>query len=181
MTERWKPVLGFEGLYEVSDTGKVRSIPRQTATGMRGGRMLSLQELPPSAGRPYKIAHLYKGNRRKAARVHVLVLEAFVGPRPDGMDACHNNDIPGDNRLENLRWDTKSANQQDMIRLRGHWAANKTHCPQGHLLEAPNLVASSPGRRCWACSRESTDAWTAKRPFSNANADEKYKKKVGVN
>jgi len=47
--------------------------------------------------------------------VHRLVLLAFVGPCPEGMECCHNNGNPADNRLENLRWDTKSANQKDRI------------------------------------------------------------------
>lgn len=45
--------------------------------------------------------------------VHRLVLESFVGPCPDGMQACHNNGDPKDNRAENLRWDTPSNNQAD--------------------------------------------------------------------
>jgi hypothetical protein len=48
--------------------------------------------------------------------VHRLVLEAFVGPCPAGMEACHNNGVRTDNRLENLRWDTRSANCRDRIR-----------------------------------------------------------------
>jgi hypothetical protein len=53
-------------------------------------------------------------NRRTVLRtVHSLVLEAFVGPRPAGMDACHNNGDPSDNRAENLRWDTRKGNFVD--------------------------------------------------------------------
>jgi len=48
--------------------------------------------------------------------VHRLILETFVGPCPDGMECCHYNGNPGDNRLENLRWDTNKANKQDAIR-----------------------------------------------------------------
>lgn len=53
--------------------------------------------------------HTYKS-------VHRLVLETFVGPCPDGMECCHNNGIKDDNKLENLRWDTKSNNQKDSIK-----------------------------------------------------------------
>jgi HNH endonuclease len=56
---------------------------------------------------------LFPGPRRRL--VHRLVLEAFVGPCPPGMEACHDPDPnPANNRLENLRWDTHKANQQDM-------------------------------------------------------------------
>jgi hypothetical protein len=48
--------------------------------------------------------------------VHRLVLEAFVGPCPEGMEACHNNGDTADNRLVNLRWDTKQANVADKLK-----------------------------------------------------------------
>ena len=49
-------------------------------------------------------------------RVHRLILETFVGPCPPGMEACHGNGIRTDNRLENLRWDTRKANCADAVR-----------------------------------------------------------------
>lgn len=56
-----------------------------------------------------------KDGREVRTEVHRIVLEAFVGRCPNGMEACHNNGIPTDNRLENLRWDTHSSNMQDTI------------------------------------------------------------------
>jgi hypothetical protein len=50
---------------------------------------------------------------RKQYSVHVLVLLAFIGPRPDGQEACHGDGNPLNNRLENLRWDTHLANEAD--------------------------------------------------------------------
>jgi hypothetical protein len=47
---------------------------------------------------------------------HQLVLEAFVGPCPPGMECCHGNDIPDDNRIENLRWGTPKSNGEDRVR-----------------------------------------------------------------
>lgn len=88
-------------------------------------------------------------------RVHVLVLEAFVGPRPPGMECLHSNDVGTDNRLSNLRWGTHSENLNDLVRNGRHYWAQKTHCVRGHLLAAPNLVASAVklGRRaCRSCS-----------------------------
>lgn len=52
---------------------------------------------------------------RTTKKVHRLVLQAFVGDCPEGMEACHDNDIPNDNRLANLRWDYHKANAQDRI------------------------------------------------------------------
>lgn len=56
---------------------------------------------------------LARNGKRVCTGVHRLVLMAFVGPCPEGMEACHGNDSPADNRLVNLRWDTMSNNLQD--------------------------------------------------------------------
>jgi hypothetical protein len=58
----------------------------------------------------YKYVTLYYKGRGKTRRVHTLVAEAFIGPRPDGMEVCHGNGTPTDNRAENLRWDTHKVN-----------------------------------------------------------------------
>ena len=61
----------------------------------------------------YMNVFLGRGNGR---RVHRLVLEAFVGPCPEGLEACHSNGDPTDNRLENLRWGTHEDNHQDRVK-----------------------------------------------------------------
>lgn len=57
-----------------------------------------------------------KNGGSKRLRVHILVLEAFIGLRPTGMECCHNNGIRLDNRLENLRWGTTKSNAQDTVK-----------------------------------------------------------------
>lgn len=101
MGEEWRPVPGFEDLYEVSDRGRVRSIERETPAGRRGGTIKS----PGRAGRGYPQAHLWKEGERYARYVHDLVLEAFRGPRPEGHQASH---LDGD--LENNRSRTSRGN-----------------------------------------------------------------------
>lgn len=146
--ERWAPVPGSEG-YAVSDRGRVRSLDR-FVTGTNGIRRLFLGRLlAPSSEYTVKI------NQRTRSVAH-LVLEAFVGPRPDGMECCHGNDIPSDNRLCNLRWDTSSANKLDMVRNGNHPKARRTHCPRRHPLAIPNLVVGARRagqRQCRACHR----------------------------
>ena len=61
------------------------------------------------------IAHLSQNNLHKSFFVHCLVLRTFIGPCPEGMEGCHNNGNPSDNRLSNLRWDSHKNNQQDMV------------------------------------------------------------------
>lgn len=112
MTEEWRPVAGFEGRYEVSSLGNVRSWVYSSGKGVH--RRETPRLLKP--GRTKK-GHLYvflgRGNRRS---VHSLVCEAFHGTRPVGMQVCHWNDIPDDNRAENLRWGTPKDNTADSRR-----------------------------------------------------------------
>jgi hypothetical protein len=111
-SERWLPVVGYEGLYEVSDLGRVRSLPRQTARGILGGRVLKPQ--PNTGG--YLMVRTSRQSKCPTRLVHRLVLEAFVGPCPDGMETLHGPGGKLDNRLVNIRWGTPVENQRDMIR-----------------------------------------------------------------
>lgn len=121
MTERWLPAVGWGGYYEVSDFGRVRSLdrvstPRGRAPYARRGRMLRL--CLDDAGQP--VVRLYAKGRGLTVRVHTLVLGAFVGPRPAGLEACHFDGIPTNNNIGNLRWDTRSANVLDSVRHGTH-------------------------------------------------------------
>jgi len=109
-SEAWRPVVGFEGYYEVSSKGNVRSVDRILSHGRsRRGKSLSLK----TSKSGHKNIRLCKSGRHHWKWVHRLVLEAFVGSCPDGYLGCHSNGISGDNRLENLRWDTPQANEAD--------------------------------------------------------------------
>lgn len=111
--EEWRPVVGWEGWYEVSDLGRVRSLERVTRFGT-GTRVVGNRILNPGKTHGYPSILLYAGpGKRKLGLVHRLVLEVFVGPCPAGMQACHKNDIGTDNRIENLRWDTPQRNIDD--------------------------------------------------------------------
>lgn len=110
--ERWLPVVGYEGLYEVSDRGIVRSLPRQTLTGMRGGYPLA--GCLDAWGYPH--VGLCRDGKVRTRKVHRLVLEAFAGPRPPGMEARHGPGGAGDAALANLQWGTPTENAADKIR-----------------------------------------------------------------
>jgi hypothetical protein len=116
--ERWLPVVGFEGLYEVSSLGLVRSLPRVVPHRTGGRLALPGRILTGSrrATRMYPMVNLWRDNRQHARYVHALVLEAFVGPRPHGCDACHFDGCVTNNRADNLRWDTRKANMADAMR-----------------------------------------------------------------
>lgn len=169
--EEWRSVVGYEGLYEVSDAGRVRSVPRMSRIG-RPVRGTVLRMTPERSGHVH--VSLADGSGASRTRqVHILVLEAFAGPRPEGYEACHNNSVPTDNRRQNLRWDTRSENQRDRVRHRTHPATIRTHCPRAHLLEEPNLVAGAlkrGWRGCLACHR----AHASKAGATQENADAYY-------
>ena len=156
-TEVWKAIPGWEGLYEASTHGRVRSldrnfIARSGKTYKSRGRILKL--VTETNG--YMRVCLSKNSVRKPKSVHRLVLETFVGACPAGMEACHNNGNRADNRLENLRWDTPRQNNQDTIKHGNNYELKKTHCPHGHLLNSPNLAEwtlKRGGRKCLACQR----------------------------
>ena len=154
--ERWLPVVGYEGLYEVSDLGRVRSLDRVSNATLRKGRIL--RQSKNTQGR-FQVG-LHRDRRQTSKTVHKLVLEAFVGQAPPGLEACHNNGNHEDNRLENLRWDTKSSNVLDQVRHGQHLHARKTRCPAGHLYEGDNVRPNSrgnglvSGRTCIQCARD---------------------------
>jgi len=110
--EIWKPVRGYKELYEVSSRGRVRTIrPRGTCNGgsLPRNREGILSDARSTDG--YRLVVLYSSDgKRRMHRVHVLVLEEFLGPRPTRMMAGHLNAVRDDNRVENLRWLTNCEN-----------------------------------------------------------------------
>lgn len=123
MSELWRPVSGYEGLYEVSDHGRVRSLDRvciYCRVDQYSGRELTVhRHIKGKLLRPGRMTagHMSVSlGRHNSIPVHTLVLTAFLGLRPEGMEACHNNGNPSDNRLPNLRWDTRSSNLHDAVR-----------------------------------------------------------------
>jgi hypothetical protein len=154
MAERWIPIPGHPD-YEVSDQGRVRSLDR-IVYRKNGNYLLTGRILKPSKsgqlGKDYLAVSLGRGHYKT---VHRLVLESFVGPCPGGLEACHSNGDRHDNRLNNLRWDTRSANNLDKNAHGTNYQANKTHCHRGHEFTAENTVLRPEGgRRCRTCRNE---------------------------
>jgi hypothetical protein len=115
-TERWKPVPDWEGLYEVSDLGRVRSLDRVVPTS-RGSRRYRGRLLHPhirSDGYP-EVTLCNPGEQVKRM-VHLLVLEAFVSACPEGQEALHGPAGKLDASLPNLHWGTRSENIRDRLR-----------------------------------------------------------------
>lgn len=169
--EEWRPVVGHEGSYEVSSLGRVRSLDRTIVTkaGVRKrarGRLLALPINHARGGYPQ--VTLSTGTRT----VHTLVAAAFIGPRPAGMETCHQNGNPADNRVDNLRYATPSDNNYDAVRHGTHWPSRLDVCPNGHPYTPENTGTQSgkngkTARRCMTCwrrnSKEAGRRWRERR------------------
>lgn len=116
--ERWLPVVGLEGLYEVSDLGRVRSLVKRLGRRIKSARGQPRILVGKVLRNGYREVLLTPpGEKRVYRLVHNLVLLAFVGPRPPRTVGCHWSGDKSDNSLTNLRWDAQAANCQDNIRL----------------------------------------------------------------
>lgn len=109
--ERWLPVVGWERYYEVSNHGRVRSL---IANGSFRSKPRILRGSITKKG--YVSVSLTRDGKEYGRFVHVLVMEAFRGPKPLGHEVCHWDNNPANNRLSNLRYGTSLDNYEDRER-----------------------------------------------------------------
>jgi len=135
--------------YEVSSDGRVRSLRRNRKHGCELRPWKEKRE-----GR-FVIDLKTLGGFRITRFVHSLVLEAFVGPRPNGFVSRHLDGNVENNVSSNLVWGTQSENVFDTVRHGNHNQARKTHCKRGHLFDEDNTyLPPKGGRNCRQCYRE---------------------------
>lgn len=131
MTEEiWKDIPDYEGLYQVSSIGRVRSLDRPH----RKGQLLSINK---KSRYGHVGVNLCKNGHNKPFSVHKLVALAFIGPRPEKMEVRHLNGIANDNRVENLVYGTSKENAADAIKHGTKRIASKKiseHMKQKHAL-----------------------------------------------
>ena len=113
INEEWRPVVGYEGWYEVSSLGRVRRV--KPGRGTRPGRIR--KAFPTRDG--YLVLFLSRGSIQRPFSVHRLVVEAFIGPIPGNMEVNHLNGVRGDPRLANLEIVTTSQNLTHSFRVLG--------------------------------------------------------------
>ena len=139
--EIWKPVIGYEGLYEVSDMGRVRSLPR---FGTKGGILK-----PAPNGTGYLCVGLCKNGEQETCKVHILVMQAFIGECPDGCEVDHYDWNPRNNRLDNLSYQLKGVNR---ARRSPEWLQN--------VSEATRKANSKPVNQ-YTLDGEYVKTWTS--------------------
>ena len=110
-TEHWKPVVGYEGFYEVSDTGYVRLGVQTYKSKHPKGKILTFRMSPKG----YVCVALTKGGKRTGYPVHKLVMAAFVGPCPPGKERNHKDGEKTNNRVSNLEYVTHAENMRHAL------------------------------------------------------------------
>ena len=154
--EQWRDIPGHPG-HQVSNHGRVRSLDRTITRSDGQARRLKGRAMRATLNQHgYPFVDLRNQGKRRVRKVHSLVAEAFIGPRPDSMDVCHNDGNPANNHVDNLRYGTHSENMLDKVRHGTDPDAAKTHCPRDHELFAENIPPSSAKRgyrNCLACAR----------------------------
>jgi hypothetical protein len=150
--EQWRAIPGYEGIYEVSDRGRVRSLDREVPHGALGSvRVAGRMMVPVDDGKGYRRVGMTRHNKKTHYRIHQLVLMAFVGPCPPKQEVRHLNGIKTDNRLVNLQYGTKWENVQDILKHGNNAMLNRTHCKNGH----PLVWSDNRNQRyCPICTRE---------------------------
>ena len=137
VTEIWKDVPGYDGRYQVSDQGRVRSVDREVEAANRWGGVnvrrykgRIIRQRSDGQGR----MRVTLGLRGPTPLVHQLVMRAFVGPYPEGCEIAHWDGNASNNRLTNLRYTTRTDNHADKKR---HGTQ-----PQGEQSAMAKLIAS---------------------------------------
>lgn len=143
MNEVWKPIEEFEGLYEVSNLGRVRSLDRVIVSKAGWSTFKKGVDLKPlDNGHGYKTVALWKNGKMVQMYIHRLVAQEFIGPPPTTEHQVAHWDGSRDNNVvDNLRWSTSAENAQDKGR---HGTSGvgiyKKECKRGHKMADKNLV-----------------------------------------
>jgi hypothetical protein len=141
VTEEWRPIPGTDGWYEASSLGRVRSWKMLGTRPTRRAR--EPRYLKPGKNQGYDFVTIKRSDQDhfQSVAVHCLVAEAFLGPRPKGMDVCHIDGSRDNHRIDNLRYGTRSENQMDRVE---HGTSNRgERCGNSKLTEAQVLEICS--------------------------------------
>lgn len=120
MSEVWKDIPNYEGLYQASDFGQIKSFDASQKINNKWGgittRVINGSILKHIVIDGYHYVNLYKNRKSRRYSVGGLILSSFIGPMPVGMERCHNDGVKSNNTLLNLRYDTHLENITDKIK-----------------------------------------------------------------
>lgn len=184
--EEWRPVPGYEGLYEVSDHGRVKSFDRDVVR--RSGKIVRWRGrvLKPNAGsKGHFRVNLFKDSKPEMVYIHQLVAQVFI-PNPRRLPLVrHWDDDKANNHVSNLLWGTHSDNRQDAVRNGVRFGSanlEKTHCVNGHPFKGGNLYTHpvTGHRSCRTCKRNHWRKKTGKPLSDPVHSNSKLSKKERV-
>lgn len=175
--EEWRAVVGYEGCYEVSNLGRVRTVERTVET-YNGGEMFvaGIAKKQRMTGKGYAVVSLQHGKRKQTKRVHRLVARAFI-PNPDGkQEVNHINGVKHDNRVANLEWCTSSENYK-------HAAERNLNAKPGKRIVMDGATVFYSIRSCAmqinACPKDVSLAVSGKRTSVHGHTFEPYNATLG--
>lgn len=160
-TPEWRDIPGYEGRYQASSDGQIKSLAREYINNLGLLRSLPEKVLSACAGKGrYLNVNLFKADGTRGTRkVHHLIALTFHGSRPfPGAVVRHLDDDPLNNHVSNLRWGTLKENAQDAIRHGRNFQAGKTRCVNGHEFTPENTLhyvspSGQQQRKCRTCKR----------------------------
>jgi hypothetical protein len=121
-------------------------------TGIQGGH---IRKTPPGYGGYPQVSLAGSGRKPEGHRVYNLVAAAFLGPKPPGLEVCHDDGDASNTAADNLRYDTRTANERDKQLHGTHHNSVKTHCPKKHEYTPANTYINPNGsRECRICKRK---------------------------
>ena len=151
MQEIWKPVVGYEGLYEISNLGRVKSLPRN-------GTSFSEKILQHSIAKGYRQVILSKNNERKSVTIHRLVATAFLPNEKNYPCINHKDENKQNNDVSNLEWCSYAYNNtyNDRAKKASKKTGKKVLCVElntifNSLAEAERATNIKAGNICWCC------------------------------
>ena len=158
MQEQWKDILNYEGLYQVSNMGRVKNLERKVKAGFGSNRSIKERIRKPQIKKTgYIIANLCNASKTTCLSVHQLVCQAFLPNFITGMNINHIDGNPGNNKISNLEISNPSHNQLHAIRIGLVKPRGKSH--YYHVSYINNPRAKSKWAVCIRYNGKSSYGW----------------------
>lgn len=125
-SEEWRDIPGYEGKYQVSSLGRIRSVDRRVSICHGATRLMRGRVLKPAGQKTDPHLRVVLGHGANGSCVHQLVALAFLGPCPDGQEVRHLDGNPLNNRVDNLAYGTRTENILDVFYLGRSWRGSVT-------------------------------------------------------